>query len=116
MATRENIKSRVSITDNGLVGGTPPGHWHGPPYSTSETNWPGRPRRTNRLCDMESTVAGLLASFGRRGSVYFDGGPGGYQAKQVFDPHGLRTDLHYNTNGHLDTVTQEGGGGLALAG
>ncbi|HZE58154.1 MAG TPA: hypothetical protein VE031_09900, partial [Chthoniobacterales bacterium] len=89
-----------------LIPGTPPGHWYGPPYSPSETDWTGPPDTHDRLCDMESTGgSSFWLHLADGGSVYFDGGPGGYQAKQVFDPHGLRTDLHYNTNGHLDTVT-----------
>jgi len=52
------------------------------------------------------------------GSVYFDGGPGGYQAKQVFDPHGLRTDLPIiNHQRATSTLShRKAGGGLALAG
>jgi hypothetical protein len=48
------------------------------------------------------------------GSVHFVGGPSGYQATEIYDPHGLRTDLHYNAYGQLDTVTQEGGRWLSI--
>jgi hypothetical protein len=33
----------------------------------------------------------------------------GYQATQVLDPHGLSTELHYDGEGNLDWVQQDGG-------
>jgi RHS repeat-associated protein len=33
----------------------------------------------------------------------------GYQAKEVYDPHGLKTTLHYTEDGYLYQVAQEGG-------
>lgn len=32
-----------------------------------------------------------------------------YQASEVFDPHGLRTALSYDTSGNLTKVAQDGG-------
>lgn len=37
-----------------------------------------------------------------------------YRAVEVYDSHGLRTDLEYDSEGYLDTVTQEGGRFLKL--
>ncbi len=48
------------------------------------------------------------------GAVHFIGGPGIYQASEIFDPHGLRTQLDYDANGHLTTVTQDGGRSLTI--
>jgi YD repeat-containing protein len=49
------------------------------------------------------------------GSVHFTGGPWGYLATEVFDPHGLRTTLTYHPlNGQLQRVEQEGGRSLNI--
>ncbi len=43
------------------------------------------------------------------GSVHFQDVNGDYQATEVFDPHGLRTELHYDAEGYLEWVEQDGG-------
>jgi YD repeat-containing protein len=49
------------------------------------------------------------------GSVHFmNDSVWGYQAREVFDPHGLLTTLHYNAEGNLDCVKQDGGRHLTI--
>jgi RHS repeat-associated protein len=48
------------------------------------------------------------------GTVHFVDSAWGYQAAEVLDPHGLLTTLHYNTDGNLDWVEQDGGRRLTL--
>src|SRR5207248_3216700 len=49
------------------------------------------------------------------GSVHFiSDNTWGYQAREVFDPHGLLTTLHYNPEGNLDWVEQDGGRRLTI--
>ena len=75
-----------------------------------ETNWPTPGSLHDRLSDMAEDGSNFWLHLADGGSVHFIGGPGGYQATEVFDPHGLRTDLHYRPDGNLDKVTQEDGG------
>lgn len=83
----------------------------GPPYlaQCGERNWPTPGWLHDRLSDMAEDGSSFWLHLADGGSVHFVAGGGGYQAAEVFDPHGLRTDLHYAPDGLLDKVTQEGG-------
>ena len=82
----------------------------GPPYSPAEASWgdPGTVR--DHVGGMASNGSNFWLYLADGGSVHFTNGPDDYRATEVFDPHGYRTDLRYDANGHLDQVKQETGG------
>ena len=86
----------------------------GPPYSPSEASW----NRSGEIHDSLERMApnGLEFWLYRAdgGAVHFVDSGLGYQATQVFDPHGLLTTFHYNTDGNLDWVEQDGGRRLTI--
>jgi RHS repeat-associated protein len=91
----------------------PPDPRCGPPYTTPEQNaFTGAPY--DLLKDMAPDGSQFWLYQADGGSVHFMGGPGYYQAREIFDPHGLRTQLDYDGNGHLTTVTQEGSRWLTI--
>jgi len=83
----------------------------GPPYldQCGERNWPPPGWLQDRLCDMAQDGSEFWLHLADGGSVHFTGGPGVYQATEVFDPHGLRTELQYGVDGYLLKVLQDGG-------
>jgi len=95
--------------------GPAPSGASGPPYSTAEATWkdPAGPV-TDHLCGMAPDGSNFWLYRGDGGAVHFEGGPWSYQATEVFDPHGLRTALHYGNNGRLDRVTAPNGRFLSL--
>ena len=89
----------------------------GPPYyaSRGEANWNSSGEIHDFLGDMAADGSNFWLYLADGGSVHFVQNTNwGYQATTVLDPHGLRTDLHYNGEGNLDTVTQEGGRQLTI--
>ncbi len=108
--------NRYKITRSNRWHGTaPPDGRAGPPYTVPEQNGF---LASGALYDVLKNMAVDGSEFwlyqADGSAVHFIGGPGDYQASQVFDPHGLETDLHYNANGDLDQVTQEGGRWLTI--
>ena len=88
----------------------------GPPYlpEHGETNWPPPGAGVaDVLGDMAYDGSEFWLRLADGGSVHFIGGPGVYQASELFDPHGFRTGFHY-TGGLLDRVEQEGGRWLTI--
>jgi RHS repeat-associated protein len=108
--------NRYKITRSNMWHGTaPPDGRPGPPYTVPEQNgFVTSGAIYDKLADMAADGSQFWLFQADGSAVHFTGGPGSYQATQVFDPHGLRTDLHYNTNGDLDQVTQEGGRWLTI--
>jgi len=98
----------------------------GPPYSPSEIQlWTAPPAAGNHdhLGGMAADGSEFWLDLADGGAVHFVGDGvtdsqgytwWSYQAIEVFDPHGLRTDLSYNSNGHLYRVEQEGGRWLTI--
>jgi RHS repeat-associated protein len=90
----------------------------GPPYlaQCGERDWPTPGDGVHdRLSDMAQDGSEFWLHLADGGSVHFVNGANGYQATEVFDPNGFRTDLHYRTDGRLDKVTQEGGRWLDIS-
>jgi RHS repeat-associated protein len=83
----------------------------GPPYlaQCGELNWPGPSGVHDRL-EMAEDGSNFWLHLADGGSVHFVG----YQATEVFDPHGLRTALSYDANGYLYRVEQDGGRWLSI--
>ena len=105
--------------------GTPADPRMGPPYTVAEKNgFSTGGYIYDLLRDMDPEGAEFWLYLADGGAVHFVGieppcmGSGHaqwlYQAKEIFDPHGLRTDFHYNAQGRLDQVTQEGGRSLSI--
>ncbi len=99
----------------------------GPPYlaAQGEINWPSPgPIVHDQLVDMAVDGSEFWLDRADGGAVHFIGySPqhvnGGYawwsyRATEVFDPHGLRTGLTYDTNGNLTRVEQDGNRWLTL--
>jgi RHS repeat-associated protein len=88
-----------------------PGTPWGPPYlpQCGETNWNDPGIVDDHLRDMAQDGSNFWLVRADGGSVHFIEEAGTYQAKEVYDPNGFRTDLHYNSYGDLDWVMQEGG-------
>jgi RHS repeat-associated protein len=82
----------------------------GPPYlaQCGEKDWPPPGDLHDRLSDMAQDGSNFWLHLADGGSVHFVAVSGGYEATEVFDPHGLRTTLSYNADG-LYRVEQEGG-------
>jgi RHS repeat-associated protein len=81
----------------------------GPPYTAPElaSSWPdGGTGVHDHVCNMAADGSEFWLCLADGGSVHFTQG---YQASEVFDPHGLRTALEYYPDGSLKKVTQEGG-------
>lgn len=104
--------------------------WHdprcGPPYLAehSETSWPTPGHTTHdHLSNMTPNGSEFWLERADGGAVHFIGvtpqHQNGsyawwfYEAREVFDPHGLRTDLSYE-DGNLTKVEQEGNRWLTL--
>jgi hypothetical protein len=81
----------------------------GPPYTQPEidSGWPyGGAGVHDHLCNMAANGSQFWLCRADGGSVYFLlDSAFGYQARQVYDPHGLRTDLSYDSNGHLAQIS-----------
>lgn len=95
----------------------PPPNLAGPPYTPGEiATWSyGGLGVHDNLCDMAVDGSQFRLCRSDGGSVRFiRHATLGYQAREVFDPHGLRTDLTYNSGGLLSKVEQEGGRFLTL--
>ncbi|HKP03477.1 MAG TPA: RHS repeat-associated core domain-containing protein [Chthoniobacterales bacterium] len=96
----------------------PPDPRCGQPYSPGEINggWPhGGVGVHDHICHMAVNGSEFWLCRADGGSVHFVLTTFGYQATEVFDPHGFRTDLIYNqTTGNLERVEQEGGRSLLL--
>jgi hypothetical protein len=83
----------------------------GPPYSPGEISaWRGSAPGVHDHMDMAADGMEFWIARADGGSVRFRAaGEFGYQATEVYDPHGFKTELHYNSLGDLYQVTQEGG-------
>ena len=106
--------------------GIPARPWFGPPYESNERDWqiPGEGVH-DLLESMAPDGSEFWLHLADGGSVHFvgdswSGDPNhkdwSYQAKQVFDPHGFRTDLVYDPvwNGQLTEVRPEAGRWLKI--
>jgi RHS repeat-associated protein len=106
--------ARVKIGHWQVPGSYP---WFGPPYSDEEiqSEWPyGGTGVHDHLCNMAANGSEFWLCRADGGSVHFIWDANyGYQAREVFDPHGLKTELRY-TIGYLTRVEQEGGRYLDL--
>lgn len=101
------------VRSNLWYGGFPPNANFGPPYSPGEAHWPGGLH--DHLVRMASDGSEFWLYRADGGAVHFlNDSTWGYQAREVFDPHGLRTDLSYDGSGHLTQVEQEGGKRLTI--
>ena len=97
----------------------PPGNPHlGPPYTEPEItmSWPeGGMGVHDHLTKMAVNGSEFWLSRADGGSVHFvwisppGVNHGFYRATEVFDRHGLRTELRYNSHGELYQVVQDGG-------
>ena len=108
--------NRYKITRSNRAHGTVPSDGRsGPPYNVAEQN---SFLTSGAVYDVLRDMAGNGSEFwiyqADGSAVHFIGGPGIYHASEIFDPHGLRTDLHYNGSGDLDQITQEGGRWLTI--
>jgi RHS repeat-associated protein len=100
-------------------------HHCGPPYyaANGEDDWPRLgPTIHDKLVEMAEDGSGFWLSRADGGSVHFvgvffeivDGHRWyAYQASEVIDPHGLKTELHYDGD-YLHEVKQEGGRSLLI--
>jgi hypothetical protein len=88
----------------------------GPPYTANEVDWPpAGPGVHDRLGGMATYGESFWLYLADGGSVRFvNDATWGYQATEVYDPHGLKTTLHYNNDGNLYLVEQEGGRQLRI--
>ncbi|MEY2564968.1 MAG: hypothetical protein QOH88_3161 [Verrucomicrobiota bacterium] len=114
-------KYKITRTGHG-VPGAPGDPRFGPPYSASEQNG-----FAGFLYDELKDMAGDGSEFwlyrADGGAVHFVGTSFSwegnhqwwyYRATEIFDPHGLRTELQYDGNDNLKTVLQDGGRSLTL--
>jgi RHS repeat-associated protein len=102
-----------------MIPGTnwPPDPRKGQPYYAAhgESTWSASGEIHDHLEGMAENGSEFWLYRADGGSVHFKNDSAwGYQATQVFDPHGLLTTLHYNTEGNLDYVEQDGGRRLTL--
>ena len=84
----------------------------GPPYYAhhGENNWGGPGGGVgDHLQNMTENGSSFWLYRVDGGSVHFQDVNGDYRATEVFDPHGLRTELHYGADGLLQWVQQDGG-------
>jgi RHS repeat-associated protein len=84
----------------------------GPPYrpGCGEDNWNDPGIVDDHLRDMAVDGSSFWLVRGDGGSVHFVDIAGTYQAIEVFDPNGFKTNLLYNSYGDLEHVVQEAGG------
>jgi hypothetical protein len=83
----------------------------GPPYNNDEINgWTAAGTVTDHLKAMAPDGSKFWLFLADGGSVHFTEGYPGYHATEIFDPHGYRTDLQYDSGGRLIWVGQETGG------
>ncbi len=88
---------------------------HGPPYLPHERDWPMAGAGVHdHLCGMAPDGSTFWLHRADGSSVLFGGGPDGYVAYEIYDPHGFKTTLEYNENWQLTKVSQEGGRWLTL--
>ncbi|MEY2494243.1 MAG: hypothetical protein QOJ45_735, partial [Verrucomicrobiota bacterium] len=93
----------------------PPDPRCGPPYSVPEQNaFLASGPLYDYLSDMAADGSAFWLYRADGGAVRFEGGSGYYYATEVFDPHGLRTELRYDANSHLYQVVQDGGRWLTI--
>jgi len=104
-------KYKIVRSNRPAWGGPPPDPRCGAPYSPGEISaWRGSaPGVHDHLVDMAADGLEFWIARADGGSVRFRQGEFGYQATEVYDPHGFKTDLLYNPLGDLDQVIQEGG-------
>ena len=109
-------------------GSQPPDIRLGPPYTQPEIDvtWPGSGGMGihDHLIKMDVMGADFWLALADGGAVHFVGlqppdmsnsyPVWTYQAREVFDPHGLKTDLRHNASGYLYQIEQEGGRSLNL--
>ena len=110
------FRSNVSFYGQNPYCVAPPYPW-GEPYrpqcgETTEWSDPGVVHDHLRDMAVDGSQFWLVRADG--GSVRFVAVGDQYQAKEVYDPHGFRTDLYYNALGDLDEVVQEGGRSLNI--
>jgi len=90
----------------------------GPDYTTPEIQdcWPdGGMGVHDHISEMHPEGLHFWLRRADGGAVYFLWHQTlGYQAKEVYDPHGFKTTLNYNIYGDLDQVIQEGGRSLNI--
>ncbi|PYI93375.1 MAG: hypothetical protein DME97_06470 [Verrucomicrobia bacterium] len=105
---------KITRSNQGHVGQFTP--WqYGPPYTAAEQNGFLIGGSVHDLLrDMAPDGSQFWLDLADGGAVHFINGPSVYYATEVFDPHGLRTQLDYDGNGHLRTVTQDGGRSLNI--
>ncbi|MEY2482620.1 MAG: hypothetical protein QOK24_1148 [Verrucomicrobiota bacterium] len=108
--------NRYKITRSNRLHGEPgpPHTGNGPPYTVAEQNGFLASGGYDLLGDMATDGSEFWLYLADGGAVHFIGGGGYYYATEVFDPHGLKTDLHYNANGTLHQITQAGGRWLTI--
>lgn len=90
----------------------PPDPRFGPPYYAEhgETTWTPFGEIHDYLTRMAYDGSEFWLYRADGGAVHFiEDSNWGYQAREVFDPHGLLTTLSYDGNGHLYRVEQDGG-------
>jgi hypothetical protein len=114
-ATRYKISRSSRGHDDGNGNVISVGAYSGPPYSSYEQNGF---RTSGRIYDTLSDMAPDGSQFwiyrADGSSVHFVGGGGGYQVNEMFDPHGLRTELQYDASDRLIKVLQDGGRFLTI--
>ncbi|HEV2841930.1 MAG TPA: RHS repeat-associated core domain-containing protein [Chthoniobacterales bacterium] len=84
----------------------------GPPYHADrhEDDWQGPGGGVgDELQDMSYWGESFWLYRADGGAVHFEDVNGDYRATEVFDPHGLRTVLHYDGDRNLQWVEQDGG-------
>ena len=85
----------------------------GPPYYAErhEDDWQGPSGAVgDHLMDMDYWGESFWLHLADGGAVHFQNVYGqDYRATEVFDPHGLRTELHYDGDLNLQWVQQDGG-------
>src|SRR2546429_9640162 len=98
MATPIGTRSRARTGDIPA----PPDPRCGSPYTFPEQNgFLTGGMVYDLLRDMAPDGSEFWLSQADGGAVYFKNGPGVYQATEIFDPHGLRTQLEYDGKGPL---------------
>lgn len=121
------IKYTVKRFDEWASNGSLGRRWCGPPYDPAygEEDWPFAAGVYDRLEDMAPDGSSFWLHLADGGSVFFEGygfvmDAGfqlwSYRAREVYDPHGLKTRLEYNPDAawQLTDVIQEGGRWLKI--
>jgi len=113
--------NRYKITRSNRAHGLPPNVAPpdprlGPPYTIVEQNgFLTGGAVYDLLRDMAPDGSQFWLHLADGGSVHFTGGPGVYQASEIFDPHGLHYTLLYYGDGRLYQVLQDGGRSLNIS-